>query len=325
MGRLTEQRGVISCGLAFASEGAALALALRGSWLDALALHTAAAALLALSSGGERVQAKLAVSVGLWAWCVPVLAPVGISVVLLPALARLRRTRIDGVIELELREPNLTPLAAAANMPVAEVLQSPASDAERIAAVLSLRRLPAASAVPLLRTALLDTCEDVRLLAYALLERREKKLRADIEANLRQLDRSRAERVRAALLETLCEQHWELVQGGFLSRAVERVTLETATRYGEESLAMRLSGSLALSLARIRLRAVDNAGALTHLNAAFTAGVARSVVAPVYARAAFGLQRYEALAPLLFVSSAAALAQPENAALSDFWSGADQP
>jgi hypothetical protein len=78
--------------------------------------------------------------------------------------------------------------ARAIPLPTLDAL-SPAADVNaRVAAVKALRNMEATRAIPLLRRALGDPSEDVRLLAHAILDRRERNIRAQLEASLAQLD-----------------------------------------------------------------------------------------------------------------------------------------
>jgi hypothetical protein len=185
--------------------------------------------------------------------------------------------------------------------------------------------MDAKHAVPLLRVALSDAHEDVRLLAYAILERREKDLRRRIEMALSDLEalqapgETEAALPRAAALRALAELHWELVHGGFVGGELEGPTLEASLRHGHASLLLVADGSLALLLARIRLRQGHANAALRYLRAANSLGVANAALAPLYAEVAFLMRRFERIAPLLAQAGEAPLARPRLAAVAAFW------
>jgi hypothetical protein len=175
-----------------------------------------------------------------------------------------------------------------------------------------------------LRVALGDSHEDVRLLAYAILERREKELRGRIDGLLEDLSSEATQadadgNKRAAVLKALAVQHWELVHGGFLAGDVEKQTLATAVRYGHEALRLSPDGSLALLLARIQLRNRKPSSAQRYLQAASTLGVANAALAPLYAEVAFLLRRFDAIGPLLSEAGNAPLARPKLDAVARFW------
>jgi hypothetical protein len=317
------------CALAW--EACALGAALVGHIATACALHALCAFWLAYASadGQLRSHAALALSVGGWALCTPVLGPLGLCLVVLPAFRKRRALPADGVVELELGalDPELK-THDAHHAPIVDVLLGRSGQAQRIAAVMALRRIELARAVPLLRVALLDADEDVRLLAYALLERREKQLRAKIETGLRELAESEkldTPAHRGPILHALCVNHWALLQAGFVSGPAAESTLRAAVRYGSAALRLRTDGALAVLLACVQLRAGDAVAAIRYLNEAGATGTAPSVLSPLYAKAAFELRRFESVGPLLAGCGGAALVNPQHAALVDFWSGRERP
>jgi hypothetical protein len=312
----------------------------------AIALHVVSALAFGVwAADGEIMSRPAACAVA----CVvvltmPALGALGVCLVLVPAWRGRRPATDEGVIELELPSSRHVEYAdvtlaagvavavdvdteerrssqPAATTPIEVVLQSGVAR-KRVAAVMALRRMDAQRAVPLLRVALGDPSEDVRLLAYALLERREKDLRGDIERLHAELAAVSGDAVlRAQLLRRLTEQHWELVHGAFVSGDLEAHTLRAAIALGHESLLLAPDGSLALLLARIRLRSGNAHAALRYLRAAAALGVASAVIAPLYAEVAFRLGRFSAIQPLLAQAGEVALARPRLAAVATFWRG----
>jgi hypothetical protein len=319
---------------ALAAELCALLCALRGEQAPAVGLH----ALSALGFGAWAAEGKIMSRPGpfiaacMMVFTIPVLGALGVAFLIVPAWRAQRPTVDDGVVEISL------PHAAAgsggssvqegaqqvriAPAPIEVVLRSHGTAQKRVASVMTLRRMDAARAVPLLRVALGDTHEDVRLLAYAILERREKELRGRIEVLLGDLEALHVageDKQLAAVLKALTEQHWELVHGGFVSGDVEKQTLTAAARYGHEALLRGQDGSLSLLLARIQLRARKPGSALRYLRAAGSLGVANSVLAPLYAEAAFLMRRFDAIGPLLAEAGNAPMARPKLDAVARFW------
>lgn len=296
-------------------------------WIAAFS-HVASAVELALvaANGRLRQRAQAAFAVLLWTLSLPLLGALGVCAVVLPAWRALRPIHDDGVIEIDL--PELVGPMVSVDIrkarPVETVLDRDSSVKERVESIMALRQIEAERAVPLLRMALLDAHEEVRLLAYAILERREKQLRARIEAarsELKATDTRGASDRRAVLLEVLGETHWELVHGCFVTGELEASTLELASRYGHSAYERRPNGSLALLLARIRLRRGDAAGAQRFLNAAGELGVARSALAPLFAEVAFVSRRFNEIAPLLTHGGAASMSRPRLDAVVQFWIG----
>lgn len=289
--------------------------ALSDCWLIALLAH----ALCAASLGCAATRSSAPTVAG-WTFCLPVFAALGICAVLLPAFRRSREQERDRVVEIELTRPQPMTPRAAHNGSLRELLVEMGDDpAPRVAALMSLRHAELTHAAPLLRAALLDANEDIRLLAYALLERREQTLRARIAANEAQLSEEAPELF--VPLEQLCSDHQQLVAAGFVTGEATAVTLMAALDYGERALWLRNDGSLRVLLAQICLRVHKPERAEVHLCHAERLGTARSVLAPLFAEVAFQLGRFAEVGPLLSVSTSACLARPEQGGARALWAG----
>ena len=93
------------------------------------------------------------------------------------------------------------------------VIRHAAETAARVRAVMATRQLSDQYAVPILQVALRDPVDDVRLLAYALLDGKER----TIYGNIKELNGRLAEAPKAAhggLHKRLAQEHWELVYLG---------------------------------------------------------------------------------------------------------------
>ena len=319
------------CGLS--AELTAGGYALAGQPDHALAFHVISALALGAWAADGAVMSRpgpFAVAC-VFVFTVPVLGALGVCAVVVPAWRARRAAVDDGVLELDLPGASIgTGLALdeqgtrVAPAPIEVTLRSDGAAQKRVASVMALRRMDALRAVPLLRVALCDPHEDVRLLAYAILERREKELRARIDRLSSDLDDLTADNAadatqRAPVLKSLAEQNWELAHGGFVSGEVEAHTLQAAVRYGDESLRIAPDGSLALLLARICLRRHNARLGLRYLRAANVLGVATTVLAPHYAEVAYLLRRFDAIGPLLAQAGRAPSARPRLDAVVQFW------
>ncbi|MEO1767658.1 hypothetical protein [Thiobacter aerophilum] len=118
----------------------------------------------------------------------------------------------------------------------------------RVGALLALSQVPGRIATPLLRRVLACSNEDVRLLAYGLLDAQEKRLNAAIHEALSRYAVGGAERLAAA--ERLTELYWELVYHGLAVGDVRRHALESCLAYAEEVLAVRPHAEMKLYKAR---------------------------------------------------------------------------
>jgi polysaccharide biosynthesis protein PelE len=261
----------------------------------------------------------------------PVVGALGFAVVVLPAWRRLETQRPPGRLEVALTESLESDSAEAAtgqDVPIAQVLRSEASVQARTAAVMMLRRMPTHQAVPLLRLAFSDPSEDVRLLAFAILERQEKKLRSRIESALARLDDPAAElrrAERAAWQRRVAQDHWELVYAGFVSGGFVARVLEQAVEHARAALDLEFDGSTALLLARIHLRKSEPVPALHWLERAQEAGIGAAACAPLCAEAAFALRRFSEIPRLLSCAPAAQFRRAGLQPVVDFWTRVGPP
>jgi hypothetical protein len=166
---------------------------------------------------------------------VPVLGPLGLWA-LFRALGRSAHAAGLGAPPTITRLPSLP---ADAPEPVGEPLGMGALAARirysrdantRLKSVLATRRLDGACATQLLRAALRDSHEDVRLLAYALLEDRERQADATVRDLLATLAAAPPAR-RAAINERLANAYWELCYQGLVAGELESFSLARALEH----------------------------------------------------------------------------------------------
>jgi len=166
--------------------------------------------------------------------------------------------------------------------------------ASRVAAVLATRRLhDAGDAVRLLRVALRDRTEDVRLLAHALLEDRDRRAYAAIEALTRELAEAPADR-RAPLACLLAEASLELCTTGLVSGELESFTLRQARQWIEEARGagpIRGSANAALLHGRLLMRQGAAAAARAAFEESGRLGALAPLLAPYVAEVAFQARR----------------------------------
>ena len=166
--------------------------------------------------------------------------------------------------------------------------------ASRVAAVLATRRLhDAGDAVRLLRVALRDRAEEVRLLAHALLEDRDRRAYGAIESLTRELAEAPADR-RASLACLLAEASLELCTTGLVSGELESFTLRQARQWIEEARGagpIRSSANAALLHGRLLLRQGEAAAAREAFEESGRLGAPAALLAPHLAEVAFQARR----------------------------------
>jgi hypothetical protein len=212
-----------------------------------------------------------------------------------------RLARADDSVDAALAHAALTPdleapvLTAGASTDIGPAsfearLRFDPDPASRRAAVLATRRLrDPADATRLLRLALRDHSEDVRLLAHALLEDRERRAYDAIDHLTRELAAAPVDR-RAPIACLLAEASLELCSAGLVSGELESFTLRRARALMEEARTaapIRASASAALLFGRVLLRQGDAGDAQAALEESRRLGAPPSLTGPLFAELAF--------------------------------------
>jgi len=298
---------------ALAAEAAAAGLlwAGPGRMLAAASAHALAAVFFAafLRRRAQRLEIEAA---GRGAWLTFALASAVLPLVGPLALGALmaRLARLDGSADAVLAHAALTPdldapfvaSSAATDIGAASFearLRFDPDPASRRAAVLATRRLRnPADATRLLRLALRDHGEEVRLLAHALLEDRERHAYDAIEQLTRELAAAPVER-RGPIACLLAEASLDLCTAGLVSGELESFTLRRARALMEDARAaapIRASASAALLFGRVLLRQGESRGAQAAFEESRRLGAPDPLTAPYFAEIAF---RTRAAAPSL--------------------------
>jgi hypothetical protein len=212
----------------------------------------------------------------------PVIGPIGLAL-LVRAVGR--GARAAGVAPpptiTELPAlPAAAPAAAGETLGIGAIAArlrfAPDSEA-RVRAVLATRRLDGARAVPLLREALRDRQEDVRLLAYALLEDRERQADATVRGLIAALEAAPPSQA-AALHDRLANAYWEMCYQELVAGELESFALGQVIEHLDAASAAGASAARWLLRARVLLRRGDAGGARAALDESRRAGMpARTV------------------------------------------------
>jgi hypothetical protein len=264
--------------------------------------HLAGAASAAMFLSRRSKRLGLASVRGAWllfaatSFLLPVIGPVSLAAL----LARVARRHDQPRAKLA-RAP-LSDVASAVPLPaeVAAVgigrgslearLRFDPAPASRIAAVLATRRLPApADAARLLKVALRDRQEDVRLLAHALLEDRDRQAFRRIDELERELATAAPDR-RGAIACLLAEALCDLCAAGLVSGELESFTLRRARALLEEARQAppaQASARAALLLGQVLLRQRDATAARAAIEESGRLGAPPALLAPLAAEASF--------------------------------------
>lgn len=236
------------------------------------------------------------------AFSMPIIGMVGLSTIFILALYFPKKQELAlweraEEIELPLHPEQLesygnTQFGAAA---LKDILLFNPSDERRLIAVNACRFLPQRDAMPLLKLALTDSVDDVRLLAYAAIE----KIEFSINRKLDKLKQERQVKPTASLSFQVAELYWELCYLGIAEGPLRTHYLSQAKTFFLEADALSPSARSELKLGRVLLELQEFDDATHYLEKAHQKGLLVSQVSPYLAEAAFAQGNYNLTAKLL--------------------------
>lgn len=159
----------------------------------------------------------------------------------------------------------------------------------RMQSLLTLQAVPSRVSNPILEDLLGDDTDDVRLVAFGMLDSEEKKIASLIREALLRLPDLRQPQQRFECLRQLAELHWELVYACLAQGELRQHMLTQAARYADEALAHgQTAGSGLIFLrARIWLEQGELEAAQQAMEQALALGQPRTSVWPYLAEIAF--------------------------------------
>lgn len=322
---------------ALTAESAALLLVARGeaapeTLIAFLALHAAASALIAVAIGLLFPPAYRRPRRWVWAtlfglnFFVPVIGLVAsfvgvIAGTLFPQLLKPKVfNRVTAPEYMATRDYDLTRLRGAAVRARLRAQEMPST--ARVEALLAIGSAATPASGAVLREMLTDPADDIRLLAYGLLDRREKSISEQLVRERGVLaaaeeigDRDTAR----AVHHRIGELYWELVYQDLVQGDMRSYALEQALIHTEQALdGSAADGARWLLIGRIRLRRGELAPAHAALGAALEHGMPRRNVLPYLAELRFLQRRYADVRRLMYELGA----QPSSeqlSALQQFW------
>jgi hypothetical protein len=165
---------------------------------------------------------------------------------------------------------------------------------KRIKAVLATRRMTDEMAVPLLKVALLDAADEVRLLAYSMLDSKRKKLDQMIHKGLTKLKSFNLQpESRKRIHQNLAEAFWELSYLGLVEGQSRHRVLSSAQQQVLDALKIQKEDPwMHLLLARITLRLGLYEEANNALKQSEKYAMDPRKLAPLYAEIAFETRHF---------------------------------
>lgn len=224
------------------------------------------------------------------------IAPViGAVCLLLIIHLTLRRGDDDGIraapLSIELPEYDIQAKAGnrAGQGAVRARLASKMPDNVRLQSLMSLQAVSSRVANPILEDLLGDSTDDVRLVAFGMLDSEEKKISSRIHRERQMLEQSLGAVQRYDTLRHLAELHWELIYASLAQGELRRHILAEARRYADAAMEMEVehdSGVLLL-FGRILLEQGEMASAEAYVQEAVALGQPEASALPYLAEIAF--------------------------------------
>ena len=171
---------------------------------------------------------------------------------------------------------------------------------QRLQSLLALQGIPARVSSPLLQEMLGDSSDDIRLVAYGLLDNREKKITAQIHRELVNLRTAEGKEMQLIVLRHLAELYWEMVYAGLAQGDLRNHALNQALFYADSALKLaKVDMGMLFLKGRILHELKLHKEALLILEQAMENGLPESRVLPYIVEIAFDLRDYKTVQTLL--------------------------
>lgn len=253
----------------------------------------------------------------------PILGTLGVVLAVFPALYLPRRPKENvwrsmGVPELPFRAQESGSDLMFNDGGLQDVLRHAPNPERRTMALMATRRMNGKDSIPILKLALRDPADDVRLLAYSMLDQQESSINQRIEKTLNQL-KTAPEQQHAALHSTLARWYWELAYLGLAQGSVLEHVLSQAREHVETALSQGVGEDAHILAARIAMEQGQLDEADRHLLTARASGLAQEKIAPFKAEIAFIQGRYSDVSKYLSQLPEDTLKRPPFNEMAKYW------
>lgn len=165
----------------------------------------------------------------------------------------------------------------------------------RMKALLSAHAMSARYSVPMLKELLGDEADDLRLLAYGMLDNREKALNALIDESLKKLEAGKDANLRQLYQKQLAELYWAFAYEHLAEGDMLTYMLAQAEHYTRAALETKADGDLWVLLAQILIRQQKLAEVDGAFNQAIKLGMPAMRIQPYLAELAYQRDDYKAV------------------------------
>ncbi len=175
-------------------------------------------------------------------------------------------------------------------------LNTPSLSTEvRMKALLSAHAMSARYSIPMLKELLGDEADDLRLLAYGMLDNREKTLNALIHELLKKLESCSKPDLRQLYQKQLAELYWAFAYEHLAEGDMLTYMLGQAEHYTRAALESRLDGDMWILFAQILIKQQQYQAAETAFNEAINLGISATRIQPYLAELAYERHDYKAV------------------------------
>lgn len=190
----------------------------------------------------------------------------------------------------------------------------------RMQSLLTLQAVPSRVSNPILEDLLGDSTDDVRLVAFGMLDSEEKKIAREIRHESERLTRSLTPEQRFDALRHLAELNWELVYACLAQGELRRHMLSQALMHANAALAMDVTPGSGLYFlrGRILLEQGQADAARIDLERAMALGQSKTSALPYLAELAFRQRDFSKVRDVMTQLSSSNLAS-QTRAVEDFW------
>ncbi|NWG30619.1 MAG: hypothetical protein HXY29_03885 [Rhodocyclaceae bacterium] len=258
------------------------------------------------------------------AFMAPVLGPLAVALMLRLSFPKGGRRKSEPqTIALPEFDPRAKDIGRTAQGAIRSRLGRHVPEQLRLQSLLTLQAVPNPVANPILEGLLSDDTDDIRLVAFGMLDAKEKALSQLIQRERARLDAAASDRQRYEALRNLAELHWEMIYACLVQGELRQYMLETAWSYVQQARQYPEAAQdapLALLAGRIQMALGHPAEAQAAFERSLQLGQPPASVLPYLAELAYLRHDHAEVRRRMEALSAYQLA-PRVRALVELWTG----